>query len=51
MQLIKLLFILFYTIIMNFILTLLLFIKDFNVIMLIIYKFFKGIIIIFEKAI
>ena len=51
MQSIKLLFVLFYTIIMNFILTLLLFIKDFNVIMFIICKFFKRIIIIFEKTI
>ena len=51
MQLIELLFISFYTIIVNFILTLLSFMKDFNVIMFIIYKFFKRIIIIFKKAV
>lgn len=51
MQSIEPLFVLFYTIIMNFILTLLSFVKIFNVIMFIICKFFKRILIISEKAI
>ena len=51
MQSIESSFILFYIIIINFILTLLSFVKDFNIIIFIIYKFFKRIIIIFEKII
>ena len=40
---------LFYTIIIKFILTLSSFMKDFNVIMFIIYNFFKRVIIILKK--